>query len=51
MLWCHITQQILLNLCNQEWQIGPCEAQFGSRQAMVFDVGWDVLVMRMPNGK
>ncbi len=44
-------QQILLNLLNQKWQIGRRKTQARCRQAMMFDVGWNVFMMRMSADK
>ena len=44
-------QQILLNLGDQKRQIGLGKAQARRRQTMVFDVGRNMLVMRLCAGK
>lgn len=46
LLSCGVRQEFLLNLRDQEWEIWQLEAQAWSRDAMVFDVWWNVLVMR-----
>lgn len=41
----------LFNFPNQQWQVRLRKAQTGSRNAMMLDVGRDMLVMGMGRGK
>jgi hypothetical protein len=46
-----LRQKTIDDLLNQKRQVGRIEAQFGGRDAMMFDVGMNVLVMWMRAGK
>ena len=39
--------QYLFDFCNEEWQIRAGKAQFRRWDAVMLDVGWHVLVMRI----